>query len=108
MISVIASKKRFFISTVTVHRCTGQCKETGDCKLVIHFLSFFHPVQITVNNMPDTVCLKYRTRDELRILQIYLILFIIIVVGKFRITGDGQVFSHADALVTFRCQTSYV
>ena len=87
---MISSKKLLPVTTIRRNLCACQTKEALYHDLIIYVLSFLQAVQISMNHMTDSVLFKQGSGYKLRILEVYLVLFIITVVCKFCITGNTQ------------------
>ena len=107
-ISVIGAKESAFISAVGRYFPSGQTEEPLGDLFVIYFFIVMQGVKITVNLLYNPVSLEEGAGDEQRILEIHLILFIITVIGKFRISGQCKISCCFEQFFTVRAQTSYV
>ena len=73
---------------------------------MVYLFAVLHGIQIAVDQLMDVVFFKHCAGDELRILQIHLILFIVAVVGKLRIARHCQ-FPRNTGVVPY-CQRPYL
>ena len=88
---MISSEKCFFFSTPGRNLCSCHSKETVFNDFMVDFSSILNLIKVRMYHLSDTVFTEYRLCNELRVLQIHLILFIIAVIGKFRVACNIQV-----------------
>ena len=89
-VSAIWSEKLFSVSAIGRNLSSCQSKEALNNNFIIYILSLFQTVQISVDQLPDPVPLKYRSGNKLGILQIHLILLVIAVIRKLSVAGNVQ------------------
>ena len=88
---MVFPQKMLLFSAVGSNLGSGKSEEALGHILGIHLPVLREGVQIAVDLLDDPVPFKQGLRDKQGILQIHLILFVIAVVCKFGIAGQGQV-----------------
>ena len=84
---MISAKELFSVSAIGGYAGAGKAEETLGHVLFIDCFIFWQGIQIAVNLLNDLVLFKQCSCNKQRLLQIYLILFVIAMIGKFCITA---------------------
>ena len=87
---MVFSEKGAFISAVGGDFCSGKSEEAFRHPFIIHLFILFERVKIAVDLLYDPVFFEQSAGDEQGVLEIYLILLIVAVICKFRISGKRQ------------------
>ena len=83
---MITADEAFLVSAIACNRITCQSEETG-----LHGISVIRSSRYKlIDTLNDLVFFKKRLGNELGILKIYLILFVITFIGKFTISENRQ------------------
>ena len=90
-VAVVFSEESIFITTVGSYFSSCKTEETLGHIFVVYLLIFRESVQIAVDLLDDHILFEQGARDKKRVLKVHLILLVVVVVCKFRVSGQSQI-----------------